>query len=178
MSEVVRKLLERLTRDHRPRTIRRDVNIEPPYLTRWYLNNLPKMPDGSFPFDDCGTPREGVVNDDESYTWLLHRFGQDDDPDVHCHPWTWGLSFILSGGYIEERYDAATNTYTTRVLKAPAINFLRHGDFHRVTLIGGQPCWTLFLTGKRVSSWGFIDRKTGLYTHWATYIEKMRKETK
>ena len=170
MADVVRKLLESYTRDRRPRTIRRDVTVEPPYLTRWYLRNLPKMPDGSFPFDSLGIPREGIIDDDESYSTFLHRFGQDDEPDVHCHPWTWGLSFILSGGYIEERFNLTTGEYTSRMLKAPAWNFLRHGDFHRVQLIGGEECWTLFITGKRVSSWGFIDRKTGLYVHWSTYF--------
>lgn len=172
---IVRRLLERYTRDRRPRTIRRDVSIEPPYLTRWYLNNLPKMPDGSFPFDDLGVPREGALDDDESYSVYLHRFGQDDEPDVHCHPWTWGLSLILSGGYIEERYDVVTNTYSTRVLVAPAVNFLRHGDFHRVSLIGSEECWSLFFTGKRVSDWGFIKRDTGLYYHWSTYFAMVGK---
>jgi hypothetical protein len=172
---VAQRLLELLTRNWRPRTIRRDATVEPPYLTRWYVRNLPKMLDGSFPFDNLGRPREGVVDNDESYSVFLHRFGQDDEPDVHCHPWTWGFSIILSGGYIEERYDTLTNTYSTRVLTAPAVNFLRHGDFHRVTLIGEEECWSIFFTGKRVSDWGFIDRRTGLYMHWATYFERSRK---
>lgn len=168
--------LRRLTRDWRSRTIRRDLTVEPPYLTRWYLRNLPTMVDGSFPFDELGRPKDGIIDDDDDYSVFLHRFGQDDEPDVHCHPWTWGLSFILSGGYIEERLNRATGEYTSRVLVAPAINFLRHGDFHRVSLIGGQECWSLFFTGKRVSDWGFIDRRTGLYMHWATYFEQKRKE--
>lgn len=173
----MRSFLQWITRNMRPRTIRRDLKIDPPYLLRFYLRGLPKMPDGSFPFDDCGVVREGAIGDDSSYGIYLHKFGQDDEEDVHCHPHTWGASIILSGGYIEERFDPITDKYTTRVLRAPAVNFLRHGDFHRVTLIGGEPCWTLFLTGKRVSSWGFIDRKTGLYYHWATYFEKMRKKS-
>ena len=172
---MIDKLLERLTRNWRPRTIRRDVSVDPPYLTRWYLNHLPRMPDGSFPFDDCGVPREGAGDEDRAYNVWLHKFGQDDEDDVHDHPYEWGCSIILSGGYIEERYDTVTDKYSTRVLLAPAVNFLRHHDFHRVTLIGGQPAWSLFITGKRTKNWGFIDRKTGLYMHWATYFERMRK---
>lgn len=165
------QLLRRLTRNWRPRTIRRDLLIEPPYLTRWYLRKLPAMPDGSFPFDSLGRPRFGIIGDDDDYGVFLHRFGQDDEPNVHNHPWTWGLSFILVGGYVEERYDVETKTFTTKVLKAPAINFIRHGEFHRVSLIAEQECWSLFFTGKRVSNWGFIHRASGRYYPAAQYFE-------
>lgn len=173
---MIEKLLERLTRNWKARTIRRDLSVEPPYLTRWYLRHMPKMPDGSFPFDEIGRPRPGAVDNDESYSVFLHRFGQDDEDDVHDHPWEWACSLILFGGYIEERYDTVADKYTTRVLRPFEVNFLRHTDFHRVTLIGGQPCWSLFITGKRTKSWGFIDRKTGLYYHWSTYFAMKRPE--
>lgn len=156
----------------RPRTIRRDPKQVPPYLTRWYLTRIPTMPDGSFPFDKLGTPKPGALGDDSSYSLFLHKFGQDDEDDPHNHPWSWAVSFIFKGGYIEERYDPETGKSTYRPRPAPCINFIKHGDYHRVVLVDGEPAWSLFLTGRQVSSWGFIDRRTHKFVHWATYFKR------
>lgn len=37
---------------------------------------------------------------------FLHYFFRGDlDRELHSHPWKWGLSFILTNGYTEERYE-------------------------------------------------------------------------
>lgn len=43
----------------------------------------------------------------KDWTWgniYLHHFHSSDQGDeLHNHPWSWGLSFVLAGGYYEER---------------------------------------------------------------------------
>lgn len=167
---MIGSLLEHYTRDKQARTIRRHPSIEPPYLSRWYLRGLPRMPDGSFPFDNCGRPRRGSSEDKPPSVWL-HKFGQSDDDDYHNHPWAWAVSIILSVGYIEHRLNLRTKKETSRVLTPGSINFIRHGDFHRIELIGNQPAWSLFLPGPRVSEWGFFHMQTGRYYGWEKYWE-------
>ncbi|MGN6103684.1 MAG: hypothetical protein ACTHU0_01140, partial [Kofleriaceae bacterium] len=37
---------------------------------------------------------------------MLHRFHRPDvDQHLHNHPWKWAVSLILSGSYVEERFD-------------------------------------------------------------------------
>lgn len=159
----------------RPRTIRRPGQALV-YLKRWYLSKMPTMPNGSFPFDRLGTPKPGLIGDDSSYSLFLHRFGLDDEDDPHNHPWTWAVSFIFSGGYIEERYDPTTGKLEYFPRPAPCINFITHKDYHRVILVDGKPAWSLFLTGRQVSSWGFIDRKTRKWIHWEKYFQKSKND--
>lgn len=109
----------------------------------------------------------------------LHRFHrEDDDRELHNHPWTFAVSFILAGGYHEElvgsiepplgsclwphRRLAITKRTVER--KPGRINFLRGDTFHRVSEIPkapGRETWTLFLAGPKASGWGFLtDRGT------------------
>lgn len=175
----MRELLLRLTGylekiGRRPRTIRRSISEVVPYLTRWYLTKMPRMTDGSFPFDKYGTPREGIIEDDRGRAFWIHRFGQDDEDDPHNHPWEWAISFILSGGYIEWRFDPKTGRETVRVLQAPAVNIIKHDTFHRVNLIGGEEAWSLFIPGPKTSSWGVIDMTTRTYRGWREYFKEKR----
>lgn len=104
----------------------------------------------------------------------LHYFYiGDDDRSVHNHPWDNSTSVILTGGYREERYDPATKATTFRDLRPGDVNHIAHKDFHRVDLLDeGKGCWTLFITGTRIQDWGFHDRKTGVYTPHAEYVEE------
>lgn len=88
----------------------------------------------------------------------LHRFmSEDPDRGLHDHPWRWALAVPLCGGYIEERLDyldgyhgTVTRTATRRW---PYLITSRY--FHRVTAIN-NPCWTLFIHGRRFKVWGFL----------------------
>ena len=86
----------------------------------------------------------------------LHKIAQaDSDRHLHNHPWTWAWSLILAGGYLEDRrrYDSQHAVYM-REFSAGAHNLLRAGDYHCIRSV--RPgTWTLFVTGKRASSWGF-----------------------
>jgi hypothetical protein len=95
------------------------------------------------------------------------------------------VSLILSGGYIEERWEPVPDLFRglvpdkirQRWVKPGHINVLTGQTFHRVDLLqkdwGGRgelACWTLFLVGPKFASWGFRDRMTGKFTHWKKYI--------
>jgi hypothetical protein len=106
----------------------------------------------------------------------LHHFHRSDmDVGVngygllHNHPW-WGLSFILLGGYEEERRVSKTWYYTLRrTVKPFTFNFLSTKDFHRVDLLE-KDAWSIFITGPRSKkrSWGFWDRITNEYRDFTT----------
>jgi|GEM_PF-2682765 len=80
----------------------------------------------------------------------LHKIAQADfDRHLHNHPWTWAWSLILWGGYLEERQGGVERTKL-----CGSGNLLRAGDYHRIASVLPNT-WTLFITGKRASSWGF-----------------------
>lgn len=98
---------------------------------------------------------------------FLHRFHSSDRGDqLHDHPWAWGLSLVLSGGYSEERRQP--DGTVARTEKRPgSLNLIRGTDFHRVDLLDERRgAWTLFLVGPRTKDWGFWDRVTGRFTDW------------
>lgn len=101
-----------------------------PYMLRWYV-----------------IPRNRWFN------IYLHRVCKsDDDRALHDHPWA-SLSIILRGSYWEITEVDGVDCWTK----------YRRGRFiyrsstysHRLFLTDDKPCWTLFITGKRVRDWGF-----------------------
>ncbi len=123
-----------------------------PYLTRFYLS---------------GEVNQRVMGEQPQF--FLHRFHKSDQGrELHNHPYT-GTSLILAGGYIEERMtqlDAEGTAFTdvesgTQTFLPGDINVLTLDDFHRTDLLDKRlGCWTLFVTGPRLKSWGFLNRNT------------------
>jgi len=167
-----------------------------PYLSRYYLwNGKPYMPDGSFPYNAKGNPKEGAIFPADKPAILLHRFHRsDDDLALHNHPWRWAISLILAGGYREEKrvVEATTDPRQVAYDKGGAyesldrghhvevrefhpgdINVLTSDTFHRVDLLDTD-AWSLFITGPKFASWGFWDRDDGSYTPWRTFIARKR----
>jgi hypothetical protein len=109
-----------------------------PYLLRWY-----------------GLPRNPWFN------VYLHKFCRDDDDRaLHDHPWPY-WSLILRGGYWEV-------TWNGRRWHGPGSLLRRRAEHrHRVELLPGHPCWTLFLTGPRVREWGFWCPQG--FVHWKAF---------
>jgi hypothetical protein len=109
----------------------------------------------------------------------LHRFYRgDEDRHQHNHPYTWGVSLILVGGYIEHRTDSAEERarlcegFRHCFVRRPwAANHLHAETFHRVELFeeGGE-CWTLFLSGPVVRPWGFFDESLGRFVRAEDYL--------
>ena len=82
---------------------------------------------------------------------------------LHNHPFP-GLSFIISGGYKEER--RFRDIVYTRVIKPFSFNWISASDYHRVDLLDEEKgAWSIFITGRRFETngnpaWGFWDRTT------------------
>lgn len=113
------------------------------YLLRWWL-----------------LPRNPIFN------VYLHHFLRDDDRALHDHPWFW-CSLLLDGNYIEHtigaggihrRQERATGSLkVSSPWRAHRVELLKVRDF-----VDTQPgnvwpisCWTLFITGPRLRTWGF-----------------------
>lgn len=89
----------------------------------------------------------------------LHRFHiPDQDLAPHNHPWRWAVSWVLTGGYTEERLVPSLHPYASyiesRDLMPGRMNIIQHSDYHRVARLHGET-WTLFLVGPKATSWGF-----------------------
>ncbi len=86
-------------------------------------------------------------------TWqnvYLHRILRDDeDRALHDHPFD-NTSVIISGSYLEH---VATGESILR--QAGDVIERTAETAHRLELIGGKPCVSLFFTGPKVREWGF-----------------------
>lgn len=112
-----------------------------PYLQRWHL-----------------VPRNRVAN---VYLHLVLR--SDDDRALHDHPW-FNLSLILRGWYVEHSIDAGgVNREVRRA--AGSLKFRSPWAAHRLEV--DQPCWTLFITGPVLRSWGFHCPRG--WRHWRDF---------
>ncbi|WP_205836086.1 hypothetical protein [Methylobacterium brachiatum] len=101
-----------------------------PYMRRWWV-----------------IPRNRWFN-----VYLHHFMRSDDDRALHDHPW-WNVSFLLQGQYAEHTISAGgINVFTTRKAGEVKARWATHA--HRIELTHG-PCWTLFITGPRLRTWGF-----------------------
>ena len=108
-----------------------------PYLTRYYMA-------GWSPFHQQPGPA----------LFLHHFVASDPNGAVHSHPWSWGASLILVGGYLEHRC-LPDGRHVTQEYPPGAVNALRPHDRHRIDLLGPD-CWTLFLAGAYSQPWGFF----------------------
>jgi hypothetical protein len=132
------------------------------YLSRWYL--LRK----EAPKNSKEAEKEmGVKTKPDLY---LHRFHRSDDGEMlHNHPWEWSLSFVLVGGYREERRIGDKVIY--RSVLPFRFNFIRGDDYHRVDLYE-EDAWSLFLVGPRVTTWYFWDRVRKARLRWELFLDK------
>ena len=112
-------------------------------------------------------------NAKDGWRIFLHRFVRGDyDRELHNHPWAWGVSFIICGGYLEERRDSDSDRVTSRVIWPGMFNTIVANTFHRVELLGDEECWTIIATGPIVQSWGFWDRYEKTFTPWRQFIAR------
>lgn len=90
------------------------------------------------------------------YNWLpfsirVHFIKQKDlDEHDHDHPWDYARTILLKGkGYYERRKG---NVYWRRIGDTVRLD---NGMFHRIDHVPEEGVWTLFITKKSVSDWGF-----------------------
>ena len=177
---MIRTLLSRFSAYLPPPRIIFDRAGKSPYLSRWYLLGRPTMPDGSHPFTEDGSPKEGILDPDRLFAVFLHKFHRgDDDLELHNHPWKWAVSIVLSGGYREERRRGAPEkggAVSVRNVLPFDINLIHHDTFHRVELLA-EDAWSLFIAGPREKNWGFWNRTSGRYLPWREFITWRRDPT-
>jgi len=114
-----------------------------PYMLRWWF-----------------VPRNRWFN-----VYLHHFFRSDDDRALHDHPWV-NLSILVEGGYIEETIRAG-GIHVRIERRAGDLKLRGPKTAHRVELIAGRPCTTIFLTGPNVRSWGFHCPRG--WVHWRKF---------
>lgn len=162
----LRNLLKSATRFLQEPRIIYDREGKDPYLSRYYLVREKPTDDAILKGQSAGTDKA------RSFDLFLHHFHRSDqDAALHNHPWEWGLSFILVGGYIEERRQG-DRVFTRRVLPF-TFNLVKKVDYHRVDLIE-EDAWSLFLVGPRVDTWYFWDRVKKARMEWRAFIEAKR----
>lgn len=143
---MLNRLLYALTADLPCRLIPLDSG---PYLERYYVGQL-----------------FGVI-------FYLHRIvSSDSERHLHNHPWGWGRSLILNGGYIEEIVtDLTASGPLTERRRIRWWNKVDGAHFHRIHK--AEPdTWSLFFHGPRArilrggasepKGWGFLDFKDGV----------------
>lgn len=135
---------------------------ERPYLLRWWL-----------------IPRNPIFN-----VYLHQFFRSDDDRALHDHPWV-NCSIVLDGGYIEHRIAAGGIHHrierkagdivcrlprTAHRIELHSKRVVNTQDGKRTWVAMEQPCWTLFITGPRIRSWGFHCPDAG-WVHWRKFTD-------
>jgi hypothetical protein len=102
-----------------------------------------------------------IRRDKERGNIYLHNIlRSDDDRALHDHPWS-SLSMILEGSYLEHTPAGVVRCDAGRVIRRKA------DAQHRLELIDGAPCWTLFITGPKVREWGFHCQDG--WVHWSKF---------
>lgn len=111
---------------------------DPAYLRRWWI-----------------VPRNEFQN-----VYLHEILRDDDDRALHDHPWE-NVSFVLAGGYREITPEGT-------FVRGPGDLIRRKAeDSHRLELIDGAPCISLFFTGAKVRDWGF--HCPNGWVHWQDF---------
>ena len=125
-------------------------------MTRWPLSIASRRPP-DFLIGGSENPymrRWWVIPRNRWFNIYMHEFlRSDDDRALHDHPW-FNLSILLRGRYVEHTI-AAGGVHHSREMKAGAIKFRAPWSAHRVEIKPGETCWTLFITGPVMRTWGF-----------------------
>ena len=127
---------EIIGRNPRSRAPHKGPPVERPFLRRWLV--IPK---------------------NRLFNIYYHNFiADDEDRALHDHPWA-NASCVTHGQYREilpHPNPIGPWHYKNRIVRPGQWVFRRATDAHRVELIGGQPSWSLFLTGPITHTWGFL----------------------
>lgn len=109
-----------------------------PYLRRWWI----------------------VPRNEHQNVYLHEILRDDDDRALHDHPWE-NTSLLLIGRYREITPEGT-------FIREPGALIHRQADAaHRLELIDGAPCVSLFFTGAKVRDWGFHCSKG--WVHWQDF---------
>lgn len=112
--------------------------VDNPYMRRWWI-----------------VPRNELQN------VYLHQILRDDDARaLHDHPWA-NTSILLIGRYRE------ITPMGEFIREAGSVVHRSAEDAHRLELIDGEPCVSLFFTRAKERDWGFHCSKG--WVHWRDF---------
>lgn len=98
---------------------------------------------------------------------LHHILRADGDRCQHDHPWGF-VTLCLWGGYVELIGEAQR----VHRMRPGRIAWRPHGFRHRITELPRGHAWTLVLTTRRRSGWGFYTRDG--FMPWRRFVEAAR----
>lgn len=121
-----------------------------PYMLRWWL-----------------IPRNPIFN------VYLHEFRRDDEDRAHHdHPWL-SLSISLTEWLVEE-YTDRDGKHQTRVVW-PGMIVIRRAKFAHRMIVPKPGARTIFITGPRIRTWGFLcgrDTAAGGWRPWHEFVAR------
>lgn len=131
-------------------------------LAAWARARMQRLPDFVIGGDDNAYMRRWwIVPRNELQNVYLHQIIRDDDDRaLHDHPWA-NTSVLLIGRY---REITPTGEF---VREAGSIVHRAAEDAHRLELIDGEPCVSLFFTGPKTRDWGFLCPNG--WVHWRDF---------
>jgi hypothetical protein len=150
-----------------------------PYLMRVYLT--PAREDIEGQLRGLGVPPAyAALTRFTPRPYLHYFFRGDDDRAYHNHPWQRAFSLILVGGYLEHRWSFTHDLATSRLFLPGNVNYLKRNSYHRVELLPGQKCWTLFVSMGRVAAkdgtdWDFYEPEIESFTPWGQWTNEMAR---
>lgn len=124
------------------------------YMGRWWL------------FNPYGRSADGEATP-ARIPWLpsvrIHHICRaDQDRHLHDHPWN-ARTIVLRGWYFEElprrKWRLSSRGDTKRLL---------FGEYHRIESVPVDGVWTLFITGRKRGTWGFL--VNGRKVPWREYL--------
>lgn len=113
---------------------------ENPYLKRWWC--IPRNP--------------------WSNVYVHQLLRDDDDRAMHDHPAV-NTSVVLTGQYMEHTPNGSFLRSAGDVINRPA------EALHRLELIDGNPCVSLFIMGPKTREWGFACPNG--WVHWRDFVD-------
>ena len=116
-----------------------------PYLQRWWL-----------------IPRNRWFN-----VYLHHFLHSDDDRALHDHMY-FNVSVLLRGRYVEHTIRQGGVGHAVE-RRAGTLAFRSPWRAHRLEILPGEQCWTLFVTGPRIRNWGFHCPKG--WRRWQDFVD-------
>lgn len=140
-----------------PRSSRRHHRLS--RIVAWAIGKLTnRQPDFVIGGGDPYLMRWWVIPRNRFFNVYLHLFLRDDDDRAHHdHPWA-NVSILLQGKYIEHKIQAG-GVHVQHRREAGSVVFRLPSAAHRISLIKGAPCWSLFMTGPVMREWGFHCRR-------------------
>lgn len=123
-----------------------------PYMLRWWL-----------------IPRNPIFN------VYLHKFQKDDeDRALHDHPW-WSVSIAISNEWMQEHYLDRNGTIKTRLVGFGDVVFRSAKFAHRMA-VPVKDATTIFITGPRIRTWGFLCGKNTPAGGWRPWHEFVARD--